>query len=171
MSFAANAMTRDELHFSIGQSVSIHPYASQNSTATMFENKLSKDGTFVKNSPTIDFHTMEIKGLKYSKFSLVYSRDCVNSPVVGAAYSAGAYYSSHTYVGWALGGYLMDEKPWNDKGITKSWISIGDNRAIVPLLGLEFNVRIFKFGKIEANWQNYVNPFLINTTVAVGFSF
>lgn len=136
------AEAKEELHFNIGESISIHPLASMNETAQNFSNKLSKDGTYVRNSPTIDLTSITFKKGKYSKFSLLYSRDCVDSPVFGMGYSFGYYKTRSFYYGFVFGGYVMDEKPWKERGITKTWISIGNQTGIVPLIGGEVNLKL-----------------------------
>lgn len=164
------AFAKDEWRLTIGESISIHPMASSNRTADQFSNKLSSDGTLVKNSPTIELNKMTIRNHEYNKFTMFYSRDCVDSPVYGYAYSYG-HHSPILQYGFAFGGYFMNEKPWNDRGITKSWFSIGNKQAIVPIIGGEVNVRIIKLGPTEVNWHTYINPFLTNTTLSIGFSF
>jgi len=164
-------LAKDELNFNIGESISMHPFASLNETAQNFSNKLSKDGTYVMNKPTININAISFRQGKYAKLSLLYSRDCVDSPVYGFGYSFGNYNTTSFYYGFVFGGYFMNEKLWNERGITKTWISIGNQNAIVPLIGGEIYIKLFKIGRINANWHTYLNPVLINSTVSLGVSF
>lgn len=160
----------------IGGSLSIHPFASMNETAQSFSNKLTKDGTLVLNKPTITLSKRTSKGYDYSKFTFIYSRDCVDSPVYLFAYSNGTISTRDFYSGFVIGGYFMNDKIWNERAITKSWITIhgkttGPNTAIVPVIGWETDYRLLKMGNIELHWSNYLNPFLINSTISLGISF
>lgn len=156
---------------SIGPSVSIHPFARSNEGAHLFENKLTNDGTLVSNIPTAKFDLFTTRGSRYEKKSFFYSRDCVNSEIYGFGMSSGNRTSYLSYYGFAFGGYFMNEKKWKEKNITRSWISLGNNRGIVPIIGLETNWNLFVHKNMHLDIHTYWNPFLINTTLSFGFHF
>lgn len=174
ITISSNLLAKEYKLLAIGKSLSIHPMA--NETATKFSNALSKDGVFVVNEPTITYSYLNTLGKEYTKWTLVYSRDCVDSPVYGLVYSSGSFWNKYAYGGLVIGGYFMNSKRWKEREITQSWISLsnnttGKNTAFVPMIGGEVNVRIFKIGAIESNWNTYINPVLVNTTISIGFSF
>jgi hypothetical protein len=170
-------MANDEWNFNIGTSVSIHPFARINDTAQLFENKLSKDGMVVTNNPTINLNKLSIDSSFYKKYSFIYSRDCMNSPISGFAYSFGKYYSNNFYIGLGLGAYVIDKKAWNHKNVAAGWVNVpktkvfGYDKSLMPIIGGEVNFTLFRIKKLEINLNTYFNPALINSTISVGFSF
>lgn len=173
----SNIIANDEWNLNIGSSISIHPFARKNDTAELFENKLTKDGMVVTNNPTITLNKLLIDSNFYKKYSLIYSRDCMNSPITGFAYSFGKYYSNNLYLGLGLGTYIIDKKAWNNKNVAAGWLNIpttktfGSDKSLMPIVGGELNINLFRIKKLEININTYFNPALINTTLAFGFSF
>lgn len=173
--FSFQIYAAEKTMLQIGSSVSLHPMASVNSPTVNFSNKLSDDGKFVLNKPTIILSNLKSKYKKYSKYTLFYSRDCVDSPVYGFVYSSGVF-EERFHLGFAIGGYFMNDKEWNKREIPPSWISIhnkytGPHTAIVPMIGGDLNIKVLQIGKVEVNWNTYINPFLINSTISIGFGF
>lgn len=162
LSFSSFAKTIYTLE--AGASVSMHLLADKKLSRS-FENKLSDDGVFVLNKPMIKYSMLDHSQGEYTKWTLFYARDCVNSPVYGAVFSLGSYSSSRFHAGVAFGGYVMDKREWEKRGIPPP------ASLIMPVIGGEVNITLLKIGSSVVNLNTYINPIIINTTLSFGFTF
>lgn len=144
----------------VGASASSHQFIlSKTETSSQFKNKLTESGSWVLN-PVIHFSHISIQEEHYKKHTLLLFSDCLALPSFGYAFSMGKQLSKKNQFGFVLGGYVLNKKKW-DKVVSSEeahYTKLSSSLGLVPLLGLELNIKLLSFSKnIDLYFNNFVS--------------
>ncbi len=153
----------------VGGAVTYH--LIDNGAASFYTQKLSPNGRLIFN---------EIYGLNLlfeSKkwfFSIggFGGNNSVGLPIEGGLIAWGLkFWTSHCYLGWALGGYFQSDKDYRAKGVIPvKLFEIKNNQDFVPLVGIEFAVKFMITDSFYFKIYELLTPVLNINTAAVGLT-
>ncbi len=158
----------------VGASASSHQFIlSKTETSSQFKNKLTETGSWVLN-PVIHFSHTSIHDEHYKKHTLLFFSDCLALPSVGYAFSLGKQLNKKNQFGFVLGAYILDKGKWDEvvSSDEAHYMKLSSSIGLVPLLGLELNLKIISFGEsLDLYLNNFVSYVVNNHALSLKKSF
>ena len=158
----------------VGASASSHQFIlSKTETSSQFKNKLTETGSWVLN-PVIHFSHTSIHEEHYKKHTLLLFSDCLALPSVGYAFSLGKQLNKKNQFGFVLGAYILDKGKWDEvvSSDEAHYMKLSSSIGLVPLLGLELNLKIISFSEsLDLYLNNFVSYIVNNHALSLKKSF
>lgn len=144
-------------------------FTNPDNVGDKFENKVSKDGRLINNNLYGLVIRDTVDNEAYSSHYFFGGVDSVGSPIYGYLRSMGFILPTYTYLGFAFGGYWMENKTWEKKQIDHTnGIKISKTNSIVPVVGIEISQKIPLGGGLFLKINNLISPVLSNHSVGLG---
>lgn len=137
--------------------------------ATLFSNKVSKDGKLIAN-PILGLQIITETGTEYTSMGGFVGQNSVGDDILGFKASRGVKYG-HWYLGLVAGAYEQSSEGFYDKHLIPFQVAKVGDVGIVPILGVEASYRINLSQKYYVKLNNLISPVITNTTISFGFSF
>ena len=154
----------------VGASASSHQFIlSKTETSSQFKNKLTDSGSWVLN-PVINYSHTSTQEEHYKKLSLLLFSDCLALPSAGLAFSMGKQLNKKNQFGFVVGGYILNKKKWDEVVSSEEahYMNLSSSIGLVPLLGLELNLKLFSLGKgLDFYFNNFVSYTLNSHTLSL----
>lgn len=121
-----------------------------------------------------DFYAIRFKfdnNDEYSSTTFLKGHDCAKSPITGFIYSSGYSYKYLDF-GFLVGGYNTDLRYWRNGQYDVEPFTVRTmNANIVPLAGVEFNLKLDLNKNISLRLNNIVTPAMNIHVMGISFSF
>lgn len=137
--------------------------------SSKYSNKISNDGRLIY-TPMLGLRITNIPGnYSYSSAAIFRGTSSIGSPIYGGLLSSGLAISVFQ-VGFGFGGYIQNNEDFRAKGI-QPYSFIGNTNALVPLVGIEANVRYPLSDKLFLAFNNLLTPVITNHYLSLGLKY
>jgi hypothetical protein len=136
----------------------------------LYSHKLSSDGRLVY-TPMIGIRKTSISDQNvYNSLSLFTAQNSIGSPIYGGMGATGLQLFGVFDAGFVFGGYIQNNQDFQRLGIVPFSATGGEN-AFVPLMGLEFNVKIKLDKNAFLGINNTITPIITNHNISFGINY
>lgn len=155
----------------VGGSITEHLVLGPNDPQAAFQTKIGDGGKLIYN-PLYGIRTVTENDSRYYSFAGFAGDNSIGEPMYGGMASAGIkVLDQHLYLGGVFGTYGQSDSSYLQSGdIPFKWGMIGDT-DIVPIVGIEANVKINLSDSTYLKLNNLVTPILTNTSLSFGIHF
>ena len=115
-----------------------HP---SDSTGSQYANQVGDQGRLIDN-PMIGLSQRDEELDYFDSQSVYFGQNSVGRPMFGFLYETGSIIDKNKDLGFALGGYIQDDRYFYDLGLFPPRLTEVNGIGLIPVLGVVFNYRI-----------------------------
>jgi len=135
-----------------------------------FSNKTNSSGSLIRND-MLTFKNTHRKGGYYESTAVFIGENSVGSLMSGLIFADGTYLTKNIQMGLVYGAYLQDNREFTKREINNQ-CAIGNAKvSLVPIIGLELNLRFPINKRTFIKLNNIVTPTVTNHTLSINVEF
>ena len=146
---------------------SLTPHYSR-TASDKFDHKTSLGKQIILNPLYAIRHTEYLNDY-YLAQEFFFGEDSIGSPIAGIGFAKGVY-NKVGELGLVGGTYVSNTKTWDRAQVETLGVPVGSHK-LVPVMGVEANLNLFRIGELQIKLNNLITPVLSNHTIGVSWAF